>query len=90
MALKHWQMSVGEFYRSFSKAAFVKALQRLLPELKEEDVHPGGARALRPSARAKWRWSMTSVSSKASAWCTCSMPSPGATASIAIGKEIVK
>ena len=35
MARKHWRMGMGEFHRSYSKGAFVKALQRLLPELRE-------------------------------------------------------
>ena len=43
MALKHWKMGFGETYRSLSKAAFVKALQRLLPELRIEDVQRSGA-----------------------------------------------
>lgn len=43
MAGKYWKTGAGEFYRSFSKAAFVRALQRLLPELTMEDLVPGGA-----------------------------------------------
>jgi (S)-2-hydroxyglutarate dehydrogenase len=43
MAWKHWRMGFGEMYRSLSKKAFVKALQRLMPELREEDVHRSGA-----------------------------------------------
>jgi L-2-hydroxyglutarate oxidase LhgO len=53
MAKKHWRMSVGEFYRSYNKGAFVKALQRLIPDLRASDVHPAGAgvraQALEPS-----------------------------------------
>ena len=43
MASRHWRMSMGEYYRSWSKAAFVRALQRLVPELTGEDLIPGGA-----------------------------------------------
>ena len=43
LAVKFMKMGMGEFYRSFSKAAFVKALQRLLPELQAQDIIPGGA-----------------------------------------------
>ena len=43
MAGKHWKTGMGEFHRSFSKPAFVTALQRLLPALREEDLVPGGA-----------------------------------------------
>jgi L-2-hydroxyglutarate oxidase LhgO len=40
---KHWRMSVGEYHRSWSKAAFVRALQRLMPELTREDLVPGSS-----------------------------------------------
>lgn len=43
MGLKYWKTGFGEFYRSLSKRAFVRALQRLLPELQETDVERGGA-----------------------------------------------
>jgi L-2-hydroxyglutarate oxidase len=43
MAGKYWKTGAGEFHRSFSKPAFVGALQRLLPALREEDLVPGGA-----------------------------------------------
>ncbi len=43
MGLKFWKMGLGEFYRSFSKKAFVKALQRLIPEIQGADLQPGGA-----------------------------------------------
>lgn len=89
MALKHWQMGVGEFYRSFFKSAFVKALQRLIPEIAVEDLVPGGAgvraQALEPDGflvddfRIKEAPHMVHV---------LNAPSPAATASINIGKSI--
>jgi L-2-hydroxyglutarate oxidase len=55
MAGRCWKTGVGEMWRSFSKHAFVKALQRLLPELRDEDVKPGGsgvrAQAMDPSGK---------------------------------------
>ncbi len=90
MAAKHWRNGLDEFHRSFSKPAFVRALQRLLPELRAEDLIPGGsgvrAQALRrdgtlvddfqfvPSGR------MLHV---------LNVPSPAATASLVIGRSIV-
>jgi (S)-2-hydroxyglutarate dehydrogenase len=90
MAAKHWRSGLDEFHRSFSKSAFVRALQRLLPEVREEDLVPGGsgvrAQALRrdgtlvddfqfvPSGR------MLHV---------LNVPSPAATASLMIGRAIV-
>jgi (S)-2-hydroxyglutarate dehydrogenase len=89
MAAKHWRSGLDEFHRSFSKPAFVRALQRLVPEVREQDLAPGGsgvrAQALKrdgtlvddfqfvPSAR------MLHV---------LNVPSPAATASISIGRVI--
>ncbi len=91
LARKHWQMSVGEFYRSFSKAAFVKALQRLLPELQEADVHPGGAgvraQALEPNGALVDDFRIIESERMVH---VLNAPSPAATASISIGKEIAQ
>jgi L-2-hydroxyglutarate oxidase len=43
MAWKYWRTGFGEMYRSLSKGAFCRALQRLVPELRLEDIHPAGA-----------------------------------------------
>ena len=43
MAMKYWKTGFGEMYRSFSKVAFTKALQKLIPEIKESDLTTGGA-----------------------------------------------
>ena len=43
MAGRHWRNGLGEFRRSLSKTAFVRALQRLLPDLRDEDLVPGGS-----------------------------------------------
>lgn len=43
VAAKYWQTGLGEMYRSFSKAAFTKALQELIPDIQEHDLIPGGA-----------------------------------------------
>ena len=52
LAAKYGGMAAGELYRSFWKPAFVKALQKLMPEIRAEDLAPGGtgvrAQALRP------------------------------------------
>lgn len=47
VALKYWKMGMGEYYRSYSKAAFTRALQKLIPEIKAEDLltAPAGVRA---------------------------------------------
>lgn len=43
MAAKHWKTGCGEMWRSFSKAAFVRALQRLMPDIRAEHLHPAPA-----------------------------------------------
>ncbi|WP_258104818.1 L-2-hydroxyglutarate oxidase [Marinoscillum sp. MHG1-6] len=43
VAAKYWKTGMGEFYRSFSKSAFTKALQELLPDIQKSDLEPGGA-----------------------------------------------
>jgi L-2-hydroxyglutarate oxidase len=47
LATKHWKMGLGEMHRSISKAAFVKALQRLVPAIESRHLHaaPAGVRA---------------------------------------------
>lgn len=47
MATKYWKTGVKEMWRSLNKAAFVKELQRLVPEIKSEDLEtaPAGVRA---------------------------------------------
>ncbi|HND54667.1 MAG TPA: L-2-hydroxyglutarate oxidase, partial [Pirellulaceae bacterium] len=38
LAAKHWRTGLGEMWRSFNKNAFVKALQRLVPAIKPEQL----------------------------------------------------
>jgi (S)-2-hydroxyglutarate dehydrogenase len=47
LARKYWRTGLGEVYRSISKAAFVRALQRLVPDIRAEDLEaaPAGVRA---------------------------------------------
>lgn len=43
MSRRYWKTGVGELRRSLSKRAFVRALQRLIPELGMTDLHRAGA-----------------------------------------------
>ncbi|HCX21799.1 MAG: L-2-hydroxyglutarate oxidase [Flammeovirgaceae bacterium] len=43
VAGKYWKTGLGEFYRSYSKNAFTKALQELLPDIQKSDLEPGGS-----------------------------------------------
>jgi L-2-hydroxyglutarate oxidase len=90
MAAKYWKTSVGEYYRSFSKAAFVKALQRLVPEIASGDIVPGGSgvRAQALDKNGKLVDDFYFVHAEGMIH-VCNVPSPAATASLAIGKYIV-
>jgi L-2-hydroxyglutarate oxidase len=89
MALRHWKMGFEETYRSLSKAAFVKALQRLLPELQMEDVHRSGAgvraQALEPNGNLVDDFRIQQAPRMVH---VLNAPSPAATASISIGQTI--
>ncbi len=91
LAGKHWRMSLGEFHRSYSKQAFVKALQRLLPELRLEDVHPAGAgvraQALEPSGALVDDFRIVEAKRMIH---VLNAPSPAATASLSIGQTIAQ
>jgi (S)-2-hydroxyglutarate dehydrogenase len=90
MTAKHWRMSVGEYHRSWSKAAFVRALQRLMPELSLEDLVPGapGVRAQALDINGKLIDDFHFVYTDGMVH-VCNVPSPAATASLAIGRYIV-
>lgn len=91
LAKRHWKMGLEEIHRSLSKRAFVKALQRLLPEIREEDLIPGGAgvraQAVAPTGALVDDFVITRTGN---AIHVLNAPSPGATASLAIGKKIVE
>jgi L-2-hydroxyglutarate oxidase len=91
MAWKHWRMGFGEIYRSLSKKAFVKALQRLMPELRDEDVHRSGAgvraQALEPKGQLSDDFRILEVPRMVH---VLNAPSPAATASISIGEAIAE
>jgi L-2-hydroxyglutarate oxidase len=91
MAAKHWRNGCGELHRSFSKTAFVKSLQRLLPEIGEQDLVPGGSgvRAQAVKRDGSLVDDFQFVSSGKSLH-VLNVPSPAATASLMIGKEIAE
>jgi (S)-2-hydroxyglutarate dehydrogenase len=91
MVGKYWQTGLGEMHRSFSKRAFLKALQRLLPALTREDLQPGGS-GVRAQAIATSGALLDDfvISVTANALHVLNAPSPGATASLAIGRLIVE
>ncbi|MER2127305.1 L-2-hydroxyglutarate oxidase [Solibacillus sp.] len=90
LASKNMKEGMNEMARSYSKALFVKSLQKLIPEITTDDLEPGGA-GVRAQA-LKSDGSMVDdfyfIRGKRSIH-VLNAPSPAATASIEIGKEIV-
>jgi L-2-hydroxyglutarate oxidase LhgO len=90
MAAKNWRSGLDEFHRSFSKAAFVGALQRLVPEVGEADLVPGGSgvRAQALTREGALVDDFQFVPSDRMLH-VLNVPSPAATASLVIGRTIV-
>ncbi|HXX74381.1 MAG TPA: L-2-hydroxyglutarate oxidase [Nitrospiraceae bacterium] len=90
LAKKHWQEGAKEIVRSWSKRAFVRSLQRLIPEIQADDVVPSqaGVRAQALMCDGRLIDDFVLIRGQKSIH-VCNAPSPAATASIAIGKAIV-
>jgi L-2-hydroxyglutarate oxidase len=90
LAAKHARPGLEEIWRSLSKKAFVRSLQKLIPEIRSEDLVSGGAgvraQALRPDGTLVDDFLIIHDSSSIH---VCNAPSPAATASLEIGRVIV-
>ncbi len=89
VALKYWETGFGEMYRSFSKAAFTKALQELIPDIRQEDLMEGGA-GVRAQAcdRDGGLIDDFSIIGDGNVINVCNAPSPAATSSLSIGQTV--
>ncbi|MFT5480983.1 MAG: L-2-hydroxyglutarate oxidase, partial [Bacteroidia bacterium] len=89
VARKYWKTGIGEMYRSFSKRAFTKALQKLIPSITKDDLVPAEA-GVRAQAcdRAGGLLDDFKIIEKPGAIHVVNAPSPAATSSLAIGKTI--
>lgn len=90
LATKYPKDGIAEMIRSYSKTIFVRSLQRLIPEVEAKDIvpTPAGVRA----QALKIDGSMVDdflFINRDRALHVCNAPSPAATASIEIGKQIV-
>ncbi len=86
---KYWKVGLGEFYRSYSKTAFVRALQKLIPEICESDLVPGGA-GVRGQACDLHGGLLDDfyIYESGNIVHVCNAPSPAASASLSIGDHI--
>lgn len=86
---RHKTMCRDEIFRSFSKRLFCASLQKLVPEITESDLEPGGAgvraQAMTPSGELVQDFELVE---RPNALHVLNAPSPAATASLAIGAEI--
>jgi len=91
MAAQHYKTGIKEYYRSFNKKVFVKSLQKLVPEIKDEDLERGGAgvraQALDNSGKLVDDFYIEEAEKMVH---ILNAPSPAATASISIGKTIAE
>lgn len=89
LGAKYMKMGLGEFYRSYSKQAFVRALQKLIPEIQSKDIIPGGAgvraQALERTGALVDDFKIIETERMIH---VLNAPSPAATASISIGNQI--
>ena len=91
VARKYWRTGLGEYHRSFVKSAFVKALQKLVPEIRSEHLEAGGSgvRAQACDVRGNLLDDFNIQASRRVIH-VCNAPSPAATASLAIGRTIAE
>ncbi|HBQ52034.1 MAG TPA: L-2-hydroxyglutarate oxidase [Acidimicrobium sp.] len=89
VARKYWRTGLGEYHRSFSKSAFVKALQKLVPDITTADLEPAGA-GVRAQACSRDGGLLDDFEIRQFGRVihVCNAPSPAATASLAIGQAI--
>ncbi len=88
---QHWRIAGGELRRSFSKGLFAQSLQKLVPEIQEDDLETGGAgvraQALYPNGNLVEDFLFVE---RANALHVLNAPSPAATAALAIGSAVVE
>jgi L-2-hydroxyglutarate oxidase len=89
LAKRYWRVGAGEIRRSFSKRAFVRALQRLVPEIEMDDLLPASsgvrAQALDPSGALVDDFLFADGPNVVN---VLNAPSPAATAALEIGRHV--
>jgi len=91
LAAKHWKTGCGEMWRSFSKAAFTRSLQKLIPEIRQEDLQaaPAGVRAQALQRDGSMVDDFLLLENEIGLQ-VCNAPSPAATSSLNIGKLVTE
>jgi L-2-hydroxyglutarate oxidase len=91
IARRHWRYGAGELRRSLSKSAFTRAVRRMLPAVTEEDLVPAAA-GVRAQAVLRDGTLVDDFLIRESARTVhvLNAPSPAATASLPIGREVAR
>ncbi len=91
LAARHWRQGAAEMWRSFSKRAFVRALQRLMPEIRAEHLVPAPAgvraQAVLPNGDLVDDFLITESAGMVH---VLNAPSPAATAALEIGRTVAE
>ncbi len=89
LILRYPRMGLAEMYRSLNKGAFLRSLQELIPEVRKEDIVPGGsgvrAQAVAPGGKLVDDFHIVEADRMIH---VLNAPSPAATASLSIGETI--
>jgi L-2-hydroxyglutarate oxidase len=95
LARKHWRYGLGEMHRSLSREAMVRQIQRLLPDVRANDLHPAGAGVRAQAVRADGTLVddflfVAQGTGTGAVLHVLNAPSPAATAALPIGREILE
>ena len=91
MSMRTWRVGLAEMHRSLMKGVFGKDLQKLIPEIRSEDLVPGGA-GVRAQAVSRQGQLLDdfSIQETPGAIHVLNAPSPGATSSLSIGDYVAR
>jgi L-2-hydroxyglutarate oxidase len=95
LARRHWRYGLGEVHRSLSRNAMVRQIQRMLPDVRAEDLSPAGAGVRAQAVKADGSLVddflfVDQGSGPGSVLHVLNAPSPAATAAFPIGREILE
>ncbi|WP_418961411.1 L-2-hydroxyglutarate oxidase [Streptomyces tritici] len=91
IARQHWRYGAGELHRSLSKRAFTEAVRRLLPSVEEADLRPAPAGVRAQAVLRDGTLADDFLIQEAPRTVhVLNAPSPAATASLPIGREIAR
>ena len=89
IAFKYWKMGLFEMYRSFSKKAFLRSMQKMLPQIEMDDIEAGSSGIRAQAVGSDGRLiDDFAILKKENQVHVLNAPSPAATACMAIAKHI--